>query len=131
MDFEFSKSLVGCLCGSQSSIYDLGQDYCASGIKDRHTKGYHSLLEAMALHGEKAHRREVMSDARLCGELKRALAAVLQSSSSILDTEGHRSQIRLRGHASSWHFGSAHLFITPNLADSRSPFFLQSHLQGL
>ena len=128
-------------------MYDLRHGYCASAIKDRllpgmydvnrrlaltrATKVYHSPLEAMAVHDEKAHRREVMSDTRLRGKLKQALAAVLQSSSSILGTEGHRSQIRLRGHASSWNFGSAHLFITPNLADSRSPFFLQSHLQGL
>jgi hypothetical protein len=34
------------------------------------------------------------------------------------------------GHAAGWHYGSAHLFVTPNLADIRSPLLLQLHLQG-
>ena len=44
--------------------------------------------------------------------------------------EGHRSQIRLRGHAAGWHYGSAHLFVTPNIADMRSSLLLQLHLQN-
>ena len=88
------------------------------------------LLKAMALHGENADVRELLRDPNIDASLKRALGGVLQATSSIVGMEGHRSQIRLRGHAAGWHYGSAHLFVTPNLADVRSPLLLQLHLQS-
>ena len=87
------------------------------------------LLKAMALHGDNADVRELLRDPNIDPSLKRALGGVLQATSSIIGMEGHRSQIRLRGHAAGWHYGSAHLFVTPNLADIRSPLLLQLHLQ--
>ena len=87
------------------------------------------LLKAMALHGENADLRELMRDPAVDVALKRALGGVLQATSSIIGMEGHRSQIRLRGHAAGWHYGSAHLFVTPNIADVRSSLLLQLHLQ--
>ena len=57
------------------------------------------LLKAMALHGEKADIRELLRSPDVDVPLKRALGSVLQASSNVLGTEGHRSQIRLRGHA--------------------------------
>ena len=45
----------------------------------------------------------------------------------IIGMEGHRSQIRHRGHAAGWHYGNATLFVTPNLADSRASLLLQLH----
>ena len=87
------------------------------------------LLKAMALHGDNADVRELLRDPNIDASLKRALGGVLQATSSIIGMEGHRSQIRLRGHAAGWHYGSAHLFVTPNLADIRSPLLLQLHLQ--
>ena len=91
--------------------------------------GTEQLLKAMALHGESADLRELLRDPQVDVSLKRALGGVLQATSSIIGMEGHRSQIRLRGHAAGWHFGSAHVFVTPNLADIRSPLLLQLHLQ--
>ena len=88
------------------------------------------LLQAMALHGENADIRELLRDPKVDVSLKRALGGVLQATSSIVGMEGHRSQIRLRGHAAGWHYGSAHVFVTPNLADVRSPLLLQLHLQA-
>ena len=88
------------------------------------------LLKAMALHGDNADVRELLRDPNIDASLKRALGGVLQATSSIIGMEGHRSQIRLRGHAARWHYGSAHLLVTPNLADIRSPLLLQLHLQG-
>lgn len=79
------------------------------------------LLKAMALHGEAADIR--MKDGKVDVALKRA--RVLQSTANIVGIEGRRSQIRLRGHAAGWHYGSAQLFATPNLADVRSPLVLQ------
>ncbi|CAK9081626.1 unnamed protein product [Durusdinium trenchii] len=87
------------------------------------------LLKAMALHGEAADIRTLMQDANVDPALKRALGGVLQSTANIIGLEGHRSQIRLRGHAAGWHYGNAHLFVTPNLADVRAPLMLQLHLQ--
>ena len=87
------------------------------------------LLKAMALHGENADIRDLMKDPKVDLSLKRALGGVLQAGANIVGMEGHRSQIRLRGHAAGWHYGSAHLFVTPNLADVRSPLLLQLHLQ--
>ncbi|CAK9096081.1 Transketolase, partial [Durusdinium trenchii] len=80
------------------------------------------LLKAMALHGEKADIRELLRSPDV--------GSVLQASSNVLGTEGHRSQIRLRGHAAGWHYGPSHIFVTPNLADSRASLLLQLHLQG-
>lgn len=88
------------------------------------------LLKAMALHGEKADIRELLRSPDVDVPLKRALGSVLQASSNVLGTEGHRSQIRLRGHAAGWHYGPSHIFVTPNLADSRASLLLQLHLQG-
>ena len=88
------------------------------------------LLQAMALHGDNSDLRELLRDPQIDVSLKRALGGVLQATSSIIGMEGHRSQIRLRGHAAGWHYGSAHLFVTPNLADIRSPLLLQLHLQS-
>ena len=42
------------------------------------------LLQALALHDEKADQREIMSDCGVNADLKRALAAAVQFSSSIL-----------------------------------------------
>ena len=89
------------------------------------------LLKAMALHGEKADIRELLRSPDVDVSLKRALGGVLQASASVLGTEGHRSQIRLRGHAAGWHYGNAHVFMTPNLADSRAALLLQLHTQGV
>ena len=89
------------------------------------------LLKAMALHGERADIRELIRSPDVDVSLKKALASVLAASANILGTEGHRSQIRLRGHAAGWHYGTTHLFATPNLADSRAPMFLQLHLQDV
>ncbi|CAK9066078.1 unnamed protein product, partial [Durusdinium trenchii] len=80
------------------------------------------LLKAMALHGEKADIRELLRSPDV--------GSVLQASSNVLGAEGHRSQIRLRGHAAGWHYGPSHIFVTPNLADSRASLLLQLHLQG-
>ena len=88
------------------------------------------LLKAMALHGDNADLRELLQDPQVDVSLKRALGGVLQATSSIIGMEGHRSQIRLRGHAAGWHYGSAHLFVTPNIADMRSSLLLQLHLQN-
>lgn len=88
------------------------------------------LLKAMALHGDNADLRELLRDPAVDVALKRALGGVLQATSSIIGMEGHRSQIRLLGHAAGWHYGSAHLFVTPNIADVRSPLLLQLHYQG-
>ena len=88
------------------------------------------LLKAMALHGDNADLRELLRDPQVDVALKRALGGVLQATSSIIGMEGHRSQIRLRGHAAGWHYGSAHLFVTPNIADMRSSLLLQLHLQN-
>ncbi|CAK9076536.1 Transketolase [Durusdinium trenchii] len=88
------------------------------------------LLKAMALRGEKADIRELLRSPDVDVPLKRALGSVLQASSNVLGTEGHRSQIRLRGHAAGWHYGPSHIFVTPNLADSRASLLLQLHLQG-
>ena len=88
------------------------------------------LLKAMALHGEKADIRELLRSPDVDVPLKRALGSVLQASSNVLGTEGHRSQIRLRGHAAGWHYGPSRIFVTPNLADSRASLLLQLHLQG-
>ena len=89
------------------------------------------LLKAMALHGDNADLRELLRDPQVDVALKRALGGVLQATSSIIGMEGHRSQIRLRGHAAGWHYGSAHLFVTPNSADMRSSLLLQLHLQNV
>ena len=89
------------------------------------------LLRAMALHSNNPDVREVLRDENVDVALKRAIGGVLQATASIMGTEGHRSQIRLRGHAAGWHYGTAHLFVTPNLADVRSPLLLQLHLQSL
>ena len=89
------------------------------------------LLKAMALHGDNADLRELLRDPQVDVALKRALGGVLQATSSIIGMEGHRSQIRLRGHAAGWHYGSAHLFVTPNIADMRSSLLLQLHLQNV
>ena len=64
------------------------------------------LLKAMALHGDNADLRELLRDPQVDVALKRALGGVLQATSSIIGMEGHRSQIRLRGHAAGWHYGS-------------------------
>ncbi|CAE7487143.1 tkt, partial [Symbiodinium necroappetens] len=88
-------------------------------------------LSAMALHGEKADIRELLRSSEVDVSLKRALGSVLQVGASVLGTEGHRSQIRLRGHAAGWHYGTSHVFVTPNLADSRASLLLQLHMQGL
>lgn len=88
------------------------------------------LLKAMALHGDNADLRDLLRDPQVDVALKRALGGVLQATSSIIGMEGHRSQIRLRGHAAGWHYGSAHLFVTPNIADMRSSLLLQLHLQN-
>ena len=89
------------------------------------------LLKAMALHGERADIRELIRSPDVDVSLKKALASVLAASANILGTEGQRSKIRLRGHAAGWHYGTTHLFVTPNLADSRAPMFLQLHLQDV
>ena len=88
------------------------------------------LLRAMAIHGEKADIRELLRSSEVDVSLKRALGSVLQASSSVLGTE-HRSQIRLRGHAAGWHYGNSHLFVTPNLADSRAALLLQLRTQSV
>ena len=88
------------------------------------------LLKAMTLHGDNADLRDLLRDPQVDVALKRALGGVLQATSSIIGMEGHRSQIRLRGHAAGWHYGSAHLFVTPNIADMRSSLLLQLHLQN-
>ena len=93
--------------------------------------GTEHLLQAMALHGEKADIRELLRSPEVDVSLKRALGSVLQVGASVLGTEGHRSQIRLRGHAAGWHYGTSHVFLTPNLADSRASLLLQLHMQGL
>ncbi|CAJ1428287.1 unnamed protein product [Effrenium voratum] len=56
------------------------------------------LLKAMALHGERADIRELIRSPEVDVALKKALASVLAASANVLGTEGHRSQIRLRGH---------------------------------
>lgn len=63
----------------------------------------------MALHGEAADIRTLMRDAEVDPALKKALSSLLQSTANIVGLEGHRSQIRLRGHAAGWHYGNAHL----------------------
>ena len=88
------------------------------------------LLKAMALHGESADVRKLLQDDAVDLPLKRALGGVLQATASIIGMEGHRSQIRFRSHAAGWHYGTPHLFVTPNLADVRSPLLLQLHLQN-
>ena len=84
------------------------------------------LLKAIALKGEKADLREVMRDPAVDAKLKHALGDVLITTSDIIGMEGHRSQIRHRGHAAGWHYGdgNATLFVTPNLADSRASLLL-------
>ena len=88
------------------------------------------LLKAMALHGESADVRKLLQDDAVDLPLKRALGGVLQATASIIGMEGHRSQIRFCSHAAGWHYGTPHLFVTPNLADVRSPLLLQLHLQN-
>ena len=78
------------------------------------------LLKAIALKGEKADIRDVMRDPDVDPKLKRALGDVLIATGNIIGMEGHRSQIRNRGHAAGWHYGNATLFVTPNLADARA-----------
>ena len=85
------------------------------------------ILRAMALKGENADIRELLQSSEVDPALKKALAGVLQATSMIVGSEGHRSQIRLRGHAAGWHYGTAHVFCTPNLADGRASLLLQLH----
>ncbi len=85
------------------------------------------LLKAIALKGEKADLREVMRDPAVDAKLKQALGDVMITTSDIIGMEGHRSQIRHRGHAAGWHYGNATLFVTPNLADTRASLLLQLH----
>eukprot|EP00434_Breviolum_minutum_P042861 symbB.v1.2.038169.t2/scaffold5856.1/size23381/1 len=85
------------------------------------------ILRAMALKGENADIRELLRSSEVDPALKKALAGVLQATSMIVGSEGHRSQIRLRGHAAGWHYGTAHVFCTPNLADGRASLLLQLH----
>lgn len=85
------------------------------------------LLKAIALKGEKADIRDVMRDPDVDPKLKRALGDVLIATGNIIGMEGHRSQIRNRGHAAGWHYGNATLFVTPNLADARAVLLLQLH----
>ena len=82
-------------------------------ISEVHTD---QLLKAMALRGDNADLRELMRDPAVDVSLKRALGGVLQATSNIIGMEGHRSQIRLLGHAAAWRYGSAHLFVTPSIA---------------
>ena len=77
------------------------------------------LLRAMALHSNNPDVREVLRDENVDVALKRAIGGVLQATASIMGTEGHRSQIRLRGHAAGWHYGTAHLFVTKLRRDYR------------
>eukprot|EP00434_Breviolum_minutum_P028084 symbB.v1.2.024842.t1/scaffold2378.1/size80641/1 len=51
----------------------------------------------------------------------------VEGAETLLGREGHRSQIRHRGHAAGWHYGNATLFVTPNLADTRASLLLQLH----
>ena len=85
------------------------------------------LLKVIALQGEKADLREVMRDPAVDAKLKQALGDVMITTSDIIGMEGHRSQIRHRGHAAGWHYGNATLFVTPNLADTRASLLLQLH----
>ena len=85
------------------------------------------LLKAIALKGEKADLREVMRDPAVDAKLKQALGDVMITASDIIGMEGHRSQIRHRGHAAGWHYGNATLFVTPNLTDTRASLLLQLH----
>ena len=85
--------------------------------------------ELLALHGESADVRKLLQDDAVDLPLKRALGGVLQATASIIGMED-RSQIRFRSHAAGWHYGTPHLFVTPNLADVRSPLLLQLHLQN-
>ena len=62
----------------------------------------------MALRGDNADLRELMRDPAVDVSLKRALGGVLQATSNIIGMEGHRTQIRILGHAAAWHYGSAH-----------------------
>ena len=94
----------------------------------------HRLCADRALaqsHGAARRARRHQGAHPLAISLKKALASALAASANILGTEGHRSQIRLRGHAAGWHYGTTHLFVTPNLADSCAPMFLQLHLQDV
>ena len=61
--------------------------------------------------------------------LKRALGGGPKATSGLIGMEGHRSQIWFRSHSAAWHFGSVHIFVTPNWADVCSPIMLQLHLQ--
>ena len=84
-----------------------------------------ALLKAIALKGEKADIRAIMQSPEVDPALKRALGDVLVTTGDIIGMEGHRSQLRHRGHAAGWHFGSSTLFVTPNLADTRASLLLQ------
>ena len=70
------------------------------------------LLKAIALKGEKADIRDVMRDPDADPKLKKALGDVLIATGNIIGMEGHRFQIRNRGHAAGWHYGNATLFVT-------------------
>ncbi|CAE7234073.1 unnamed protein product [Symbiodinium microadriaticum] len=84
-----------------------------------------ALLKAIALKGEKADIRAIMQSPEVDSALKRALGDVLITTGDIVGMDGHRSQLRHRGHAAGWHFGSSTLFVTPNLADTRASLLLQ------
>ena len=56
-----------------------------------------------------------MQSPEVDSNLKKALGDVLLTTEDIIGMDGHRSQLRHRGHTAGWHFCSSTLFRHPEL----------------
>jgi hypothetical protein len=96
-------------------------------VQDLHALSADDILACIHAAGSGADLRTLMTSTQVPATVREAAKAMIVSTGRVLGSEGHRTEIRHRLNALSLHFGHAHVFVTPNLSDSRCPLFVALH----
>ena len=85
----------------------------------------------MACVGEGGTIRDVLRSGDCDPELKEALAELMVFTTDVVGTDGARARLRHEQNGFCLAFGAAGGFLTPNLADVRSPLVVKLHGGGV
>ena len=81
----------------------------------------------MAFAGEHGALRDVLRSAACDADLKEAMAEVMIFTTEVVGPDGAREQLRREQNGFGLRFGAAGGFLTPNMADVRSPVMVVLH----
>ena len=105
-------------------------------------KGYHKKLDlicnasvenveaAIAAVGEGGNIRDVMKSSECPSGLKEAFSDLMVFTSEVIGSDGARARLRYEQNGLGLEFGPAGGFLTPNMADVRSPLVVVLHGGG-